>query len=153
MTMFNVWNTMEGVFEDLSRDAVKEVKFDVAMSASEWLDANRINDGWTGAAANSVRDKMRAFEKWKQTSDAGKIGWEFDIRRYGHMPAVHGGLINDKYLFLGIARWEHGNLKAGDRPYEVHTMRDGEFANDRIRVFRDWFDYCFKEPDVRPPRS
>jgi hypothetical protein len=68
------------------------------------------------------------------------------------MPTLHGGLVNGKYLFMGVCRWEGRALKAGDRPYEVHTFKEGDEALDRIKVFENWFNLCFgPKPDWYGP--
>jgi hypothetical protein len=145
MTMYNVWNTMEQVFDWLAEsESAKDVRFRVAMLQSGWLDANSINHDWTGASANQTAQKILSYPQHHSRA----INWKFEIERYAHMPAVHGGLINRKYLFLGVCRWEEGTLKAGDRSYEVYSFRDGDESQEKIEVFERWFDFCFS---AKPP--
>jgi hypothetical protein len=62
MTMFNVWNTMESVFDWLATDVrARQVRFEVAMLDSRWLDKNRINPSWTGASADVNAQKIRLY--------------------------------------------------------------------------------------------
>ena len=140
MTMFNVWNTMESVFDWLATsERVPDVRFQVAMLEGAWLDAHHINDAWTGEIAQGIAKRINKYPE----HHIGAHNWKFEVQRYAHMPAVHGGLINGKYLFLGICQWEEGTLKAGDRLYELYTFRDGEDSTDKIEVFRNWFHFCF----------
>ena len=143
MTMFNVWNTMEAVFDWLAEEVrASRVRFEVAMLDSNWLDQNRINPAWTGASAEIIAEKIRLYTQGSPEKLQG-LDWVFEVHRYAHMPAIHGGLINGKYLFMGICRWEGRTLKAGDRPYDVYTFKDGDDALDKIKVFDNWFNLCF----------
>ena len=151
MTMFNVWGTIEGIFDTLARERGFKLSFDVAMLDAKWLVNNRINPNWTGKSADQNACKIRNYSAINHQLLAGQ-NWEFKIHRYSHMPAVHGGLINERYLFLGIARWEEGTMKAGDRTYYYFAARDGEEASELIDVFKSWFHYCFDgKPDWHAP--
>jgi hypothetical protein len=149
MTMYNVWaNNLEDVLKQLESEiGNRNVTFKVAMSDGKWLDANKINSRWTSQQAQEYEDRILEYGE--------RRGWVFEVSRYAHMPMLHGGLINNKYLFLGISRWEEAvpkdqskprpkdQLKAGDRLYELYRLEDGEEASDKIKVFRDWFNFSF----------
>jgi len=78
------------------------------MLSKEWLEQNRINDAWTPTSAEETRKRiLQYFEKRNREGDRN---WLSEVHRYSHMPAVHGGLINRRYLFLGICRWDRGDL-------------------------------------------
>jgi hypothetical protein len=148
MTMFNVWNTMEAVFDKLADEVrAKQVRFEVAMLDGTWLDQNRINSSWTGASADINAEKIRLYTQGDPLKLQG-LDWVFEVHRYAHMPALHGGLINGKYLLMGLCRWEGRMLKAGDRPYDIFTFKDGDDSLDKIKVFENWFNLCFgPKPD------
>lgn len=151
MTMSNVWGAIEGIFDTLAHERGFKLLFDVAMSDAAWLDNNPINISWTGECADQNARKILNFRAINRQLLAGQ-NWDFKIRRYSHMPAVHGGLINERYLFLGVARWEEGTMKAGDRTYYYFAARDGEEASELIDVFKSWFHYCFDgKPDWHAP--
>lgn len=151
MTMFNVWSTMEGIFDALARERCCTLFFDVAMLDAAWLNANHINANWTGTSAEEHACRIQNYRVINHQLLAGQ-NWDFKIRRYSHMPAVHGGLINERYLFLGIARWEEQTMKAGDRTYYYFAARDGEEAQELIDVFKSWFHFSFdNKPDWRTP--
>lgn len=141
MTMYNVWaNNLEDILRQLDSEiGNRKVTLEVAMSDGQWLDTNKINSRWTSKQAQEYEDRIREYG---ETVGAGR-GWVFQVRRYSHMPMLHGGLINGKYLFLGISRWEEGTLRAGDRLFELYRLEDGEEANDKIKVFQDWFNFSF----------
>lgn len=145
MTLFNVWGVMEHVFDWLATEVrPTKLRFEVAMLAHDWLDQNRINSSWTGASADVIAQKIDLYKQLHHDKLLG-LDWEFQIQRYAHMPILHGGLINDRYLFIGLSRWEESTLKAGDRMFELYTFRDGEEALDRIAVFSGWFRFCFTD--------
>jgi hypothetical protein len=151
MTMSNVWGTMEGIFDILAHERGFKLLFDVAMLDAKWLDENPINTNWEGTSADQNARKIQNYRLINQQLLRGQE-WEFKIHRYSHMPAVHGGLINERYLFLGIARWEEGTMKAGDRTYYYFAARDGQEAVELIEVFENWFHFCFDgKPDWRAP--
>jgi hypothetical protein len=151
MTMSNVWSsTMEGIFDTLAHERGFKLLFDVAMLDAAWLEKNpTININWTGTIADQNACKIQNFRAINHQLLAGQE-WEFRIHRYSHMPAVHGGLINERYLFLGIARWEEGTMKAGDRTYYYFAARDGQEAQELIEVFENWFHFCFGDKPARP---
>lgn len=151
MTMFNVWNTMESVFDWLAQNLhAPQVRFEVAMLDSSWLDQHKINASWTGASADINADKIQLYTKGDPEKLQG-LDWVFEVHRYAHMPMLHGGLINGKYLLMGVCRWEGRTLKAGDRPFEIYSFKDGDEALDKIKVFENWFNLCFgPKPDWYP---
>lgn len=140
MTMYNVWNTLPRVLDELAALHPTNVKLQVAMLSKEWLAQNRINDAWTPTSAEETRKRiLQYFDKRNREGDRN---WSSEVHRYSHMPAVHGGLINGRYLFLGICRWDRGDLWAGDRPYELYRLGDANHGSDKIRVFDSWFEIC-----------
>lgn len=144
MTLFNVWSVMEPLLDTVAVELRPEkLRFDVAMLERHWLNGNKINPEWTGSSAELIAARIRSYER--RHNEKHDSEWKFEIHRYAHMPMIHGGLINGKYLFVGISRWEDGALKAGDRLFELYTFRDGDDALDRIRVFRDWFNFSFDD--------
>jgi hypothetical protein len=149
MTMSNVLNTMEGIFDILADERGFKLLFEVAMLDAKWLDENPINTNWTGTIADQNARRIQKYRVINRQRLEGQ-NWEFTIRRYSHMPAVHGGLINERYLFLGIARWEEGTMKAGDRTYYYFAARDGQEAQELIEVFENWFHFCFGDKPARP---
>jgi len=153
MTMYNVWNTMEPVFDWLAKEIhARQVRFEVAMLDSAWLDQYRINQSWTGPSATINAEKIQLYTQGDPDKLQG-LEWVFEVHRYAHMPVLHGGLVNGKYLFMGICRWEGRTLKAGDRPFDIYTFKDGDDALDKIKVFENWFNLCFgPKPDWYPPK-
>lgn len=142
MTMYNVWNTLPNVLSAISRAAPPRAHLRVTMLSREWLEQNRINSAWTASSADDTIRRIRAW--FREQADSAGTKWSFEIHRYSHMPAIHGGLLNNKYLFLGTCRWDRGNLWAGDRPYELFAAGDANHGDDKILVFRSWLDTCMK---------
>jgi hypothetical protein len=151
MTMYNVWNTMEAIFDSIPEKQRATLSFEVAMLDSAWLDSHDINATWKGPGANDIASKILNYRERNQQKLAGQ-NWDFKIHRYSHMPALHGGLINEKYLFMGIARWEDKNLKAGDRTFYFYSVHDSDEAREQIELFKNWFHYSFdNSPDWTKP--
>ena len=151
MTMANVWITnLEGVMDWLARDVgAKKVKFEVAMSDSAWLDTNKIRKAWDGASADANAQRIIEYlteDAPQRIPKLEELDWTFEVRRYAHMPTLHGGLINDKYLFLGISRWDAKQMHAGDRLFRLYKEEDGQGSRDKIKVFQGWFDFSFADP-------
>jgi hypothetical protein len=143
MTMYNVWNTIPTILTKLGQRNPKAVTMRVAMLSHEWLINNRINTSWKAESADHHCAAIEGFFD-EQRSD-GKDNWAVEIRRYSHMPAVHGGMINDRWLLLGTCQWDHNNnLWAGDKPYELYTRNDFNHGVDRIAIFRGWFEMCWR---------
>ncbi len=142
MTLYNVWNTLPSVLSKVASRRPRYLHLRVAMLSASWLSENRINSSWTARSANQ---QCAAIERFFEDLRKGDYpSWKVRIRRYSHMPAVHGGLINGRLLVSGVCRWDHGDLKAGDRPYEIFRDGDANFGSDRIDVFKGWFDACWR---------
>jgi len=83
MTMFNVWNTMEAVFDSLAEEArAPRVRFEVAMLDSSWLNQNRINPAWTGVSADINAEKIRLYTQGNPDKLRG-LDWVFEVQS-GH---------------------------------------------------------------------
>lgn len=142
MTMYNVWNTLPGILAKLGQRNPTKVTMRVAMLSREWLTANRINTSWTADSAKHQLDDIERY--FRQQQNDGRGNWTVEIRTYSHMPAVHGGLLNDRHLLLGICQWDRSNnLWAGDKPYELYTRSDLNRGSDRISIFKGWFQMCW----------
>jgi hypothetical protein len=143
MTMRNVWNALPTLLTKLDQRHPKAVHFRTAMISSDWLRTNRINASWTDVSADHEYEAILDF--FAQKTAVGKANWTNEIRRYSHMPTVHGGLINDSYLLMGICQWDdNGNLWAGDKPYELFSVGDANRGTERIGIFKGWFDTCWR---------
>lgn len=141
MTMYNAWNSLVSVITQVAKHQPRKVTVEIAMLESAWLDENHINPAWTGSSADDMERRIRQ-EFRTHTPDIPNLDWKISINRYAHMPILHGGLINDKYLFLGISQWDGKCLKAGLKPYELHKYIDGDYEADKIEIFKNWFAFC-----------
>jgi hypothetical protein len=140
MTMYDKWAMQQGAFDRLV--GVREVRVEVAMLDSAWLDQNPINPAWTGQRADVLAADIDSYVGRNAQRLKG-LNWSFVTRRYKHMPMIHGTLVNEKYLFVGISCWEDKSLRAGDRPLDFYSFRDGEGALHKIDIFQRWFDFSF----------
>lgn len=141
MTMFNVWNTLPGVLSQLVKSR-PVLKMRVAMLAHDWLKKNRVNSEWT---AESADHQAAAIGHYFIDRRREGLKWDVEIRRYSHMPAVHGGLVSNRWLLLGMCQWDrNNNLWAGDKFYDWYQSDDRSRGAERIAVFKGWFDICWK---------
>lgn len=139
MTMFNVWSILTFALNELAAEScVTDLTLEVAMLSSDWLSDNVINPAWTGDRATTTATDIAAYFADKKPG----LNWRYQINSYRHMPGIHGGLINGKYLFLGVCQWTgSGVLQAGECPYYLYTFKDLE-DQKKIEIFSGWFQYC-----------
>ena len=72
-------------------------------------------------------------------------GSAVNLYHYSHMPNMLGFLVNDNYLFITYAYWEHLQgeltLRAGGTDYFVYDKNDDFGGQEIIRRFNGWFEY------------
>jgi len=141
MTMYNAWNSVVNVLDRLAERSARDVNIHVAMLTADWLEANPINPEWDRTQAEGMARKINLYLS-TNAAKLADLNWELHLHKYEHMPILHGGLINDRYLLFAVSRWDDGCLRAGVRSYEVHRYDDGPYALDRIAVYKDWFAFC-----------
>lgn len=140
MTMQNVWSILPLIFDDLrENNGVKALHLKVAMLKGDWLSENIVNPAWTQERAHTSMINMLTY--FEGLARKGFSEATCEISCYSHMPGIHGGLINGKYLFLGVCQWEDGNLQAGECQYYLYTFKDIEDVK-KIEIFQKWFQYC-----------
>lgn len=145
MTMGNAWTSLTYVLNELREEGVKNLLLKVTMLDSVWLNTNRVNKGWTPERAIATEGNISVYFG----SNAAKtLEWRLALSHYAHMPCIHGGLINNKYLFLGTCQWNPSSLEAGEwcleageRPYYLYTFKEVD-DEEKIKVFKGWFEYC-----------
>jgi hypothetical protein len=140
MTMFNAWGPLLSVLDNLRTIDANNVSLLITMLSSDWLRTNRIRSTWTPEQADNCAQQISSYVENHQ--ELATRQWSVEVRRYAHMPCLHGVLLNDKYLFWGVCRWEQGQMYAGDRSYNLCSI-DEEEGLDRVETFRGWFNYCF----------
>jgi hypothetical protein len=151
MTMLNVFGIVKLVFEDLRENVgVKDLRWKVRMLDGNWLSNNIINSAWTKERGHTSMVNMVVY--FEGLVAKGLTSVKCEISHYDHMPCIHGGLINGKYLFLGISQWRDGNLHAGESRYYLYTFKDADDL-EKIEFFRNWFEYCNKDPKVCVPSA
>ncbi len=139
MSMFNAWNTLSTELEKvLPESCASKVYVQIAMLDSNWKDFPSINPVWAGQADTVCRQ----IETFQDRPFMQKKGYTVEVRRYNHMPCVHGLLINEQYVIMGNCSWEHGVMYAGTKWYELFDAAD-IYGRSRISLFKGWFDYCF----------
>jgi hypothetical protein len=105
MTLTNVFDTFEMVLEHLRKEKIPNVNFEVAMLDPNFLNAlPSVRADWTPTRAQDNFDRFLRLKK-KYEREISNLHWNFEIKKYNHMPCLHGMLINDHHLFLGVARW------------------------------------------------
>lgn len=140
MTMYNAWDPIEAVLDELWSQGIQKVRLEVAMSDSNWLHRNRIRALWTPSSADNHQSRIQNYF-------GQRLGrsWTCEVKRYAHMPCVHGCLINNRVAFVGMARWERLGMKAGDRLFEFLDETGTDIERTKIATFRSWFQVCFSE--------
>lgn len=140
MTMFNAWNTLLSVLDNLRTTDTNNVSLRVAMLDPDWLRHNVVRKSWTPDQANGLAQQIASY--LTQHPHLKDRGWSVAVRHYAHMPCLHGTLLNDKYLFWGLCRWQKQEMYAGDRSYDL-SFSSEDRGRDRVDVFRGWFDHCY----------
>jgi hypothetical protein len=142
MTMFEAWGTLCLALDKLREEGVVENLFlKIAMLEPRWLAVNPINHGWTEQRAQATAASIEAYFAEVRAHRFGRLDWKHEINFYGHMPGVHGCLINGKYLFLGVCQWKSpDHLHAAQCSYYLYTFKEIEDL-DKIEIFSGWFDY------------
>jgi hypothetical protein len=79
-------------------------------------------------------------------------GYTVEVRRYAHMPCVHGLLLNERYVIMDNCSWENGVMYAGTKWYELFDATD-IYGRSRISLFKGWFDYCFDQGLHKPTQN
>jgi hypothetical protein len=139
MSMFNAWNTLSTELEKVLPDSTaSKVHIQIAMLDSDWQDFPSINPVWAGQADTVCRQ----IESFQDRPFMQEKGYTVEVRRYAHMPCVHGLLINEQYVIMGNCSWENGVMYAGTKWYELFDAAD-IYGRSRISLFKGWFDYCF----------
>lgn len=140
MTIYNVGSVLKFVFNDLAKEAVvRELHMKVAMLDGKWVDTYKINKSWDSRRVDAGKENLLDSFRNKQSSG---LNWDCTINHYSHMPGIHGGLINGKYLFLGMAQWVDGDMHAGEKQYSLYTDQSQD-DQEKIRIFQGWFELCF----------
>jgi hypothetical protein len=140
MTMFNAWGPLLSVLDNLRTSDAAKVSLSVAMLSAGWLGQRQIRKTWTPGQADNLAEQIGSYVQ--SHAELAERAWKVEVRRYEHMPCLHGVLLNDKYLFWGLCRWQDGEMYAGDRSFDLVSV-DEDRGSDRVDVFRGWFDYCF----------
>ena len=80
-------------------------------------------------------------------------GSSVNLYFYDHMPNMLGFLVNDNYLFVTYAYWEHFQgvltLRAGGTDYFVYDKNDDFGGQEIIRRFSGWYDYIIESHQKR----
>lgn len=86
-----------------------------------------------------------------------EAGSEVRLHYYSHMPNMLGFLINENYLFVTYAFWEHLQgvltLRAGGTDYFVYDKNDDFGGQEVIRRFTGWYDYILEHGTTVQPSS
>jgi hypothetical protein len=139
MSMFNAWNVLSDKLEKvLPGSTASKVFVQIAMLDSKWKGFRSINPVWAKQAETIYRN----IKSFQGRDFMNRKDYTIQVRRYAHMPCVHGVLINEQYLFMGNCSWENGIMYAGTKWYEFFDTGD-PYGQSRISLFRGWFNYCF----------
>ncbi len=94
-------------------------------------------------AVNSIAADVESFSQ--NIPQVAQSGSQMRLYFYDHMPNMLGFLINENYLFVTHAYWEHlqgkMTLRAGGTDYFVYDKNDEFGGQEVIRRFSGWFDF------------
>lgn len=94
-------------------------------------------------AVNTIsNDVISASEHLPEVALSGST---LRLHHYDHMPNMLGFLVNENYLYVTYAFWEHLHgkltLRAGGTDYFVYDKNDDYGGQEIIRRFSGWFNY------------
>jgi hypothetical protein len=142
LSMFNAWTVLSDKLEKvLPESPASEVVIQIAMLHGKWKDFRSINQVWAEQADTVCRN----IEAFQGRSFMKQKNYKVEVKRYAHMPCIHGLLINEQYLFMGNCSWENGIMYAGTKWYEFFDS-GSPYGQSRISLFKGWFDRCFGPP-------
>jgi hypothetical protein len=88
-------------------------------------------------------DKLWAFVNQEEnTLKARDISIE--IRAYDLPPIIHGFILNDQYLYLGLTHIENGKVKGSIFPYWYLQFDKTRTTVHLFNVYNSWFKYTWK---------
>lgn len=104
-------------------------------------------------AVTSIADAVRNSAKHiEEIAEGSSLRLHF----YAHMPNMLGFLVNDNYLFVTYAYWEHFQgeltLRAGGTDYFVYDKNDDFGGQEIIRRFSGWYDFIIESNGNPAPR-
>ncbi|WP_281989495.1 DUF4062 domain-containing protein [Aquimarina aggregata] len=120
---------------------VSDVKIEIRLSildpkCESW---QLLNERWNKLIEVYQHDLDEFIDKLKVKSNVNILVKHY---KYNHMPNWHGWLINHRELFLGSCIWDsNGSLIAGQNIYKYYQYGKSELHNNKIRLFKTWFDY------------
>lgn len=102
-------------------------------------------------AVSTISDSVKTAAKHVSEIAPGS---EMRLHYYSHMPNMLGFLVNDNYLFITYAYWEHLQgeltLRAGGTDYFVYDKNDDFGGQEIIKRFSGWYDFILESEKGRP---
>lgn len=117
-----------------------ELNIEIAMLSHEWPDIKKVNRLW-GDESKSYYESIVAYRKDIQ-HNSSNVKINVELYPYKHMPYFTGLLINDKFLFLGMCGWKHGQYSVGSNEYTLYKNQNGDTDKKHISQFKKWFEFA-----------
>jgi hypothetical protein len=143
------WPFLRGILQNYLIDdnfsGVVKLQLTLIDSSTQSLD--HLSPNILRVAESQYQSIANFLEQFSQEMKAKQ--WEIQVYRYHHIPNLHGVLINDQDLFVGLCYWRKGLLRSGESSYE-HFVRGDRFrGTEKIEQFVSWLEFCKKGHNVR----
>ncbi len=93
------------------------------------------------AAEASIAAFKRLAAEYAEQFKANQI--KIEIRKYSHLPLLHGVAINDRHAFWSLTEMNRFGIKGGPDPYNTAHAKLPVSTDQPsgLRSFRSWFDH------------
>jgi hypothetical protein len=136
LTLYQMWEYMKNFINKSSIEKMN-ITFCMVDSSSPMIrdlgnNWNELSDGFY----NSIQKYMKAHQ---DTLNERSIN--IKIKRYKHIPIIHGILINDEHLFLSYTSWtKKDQMQGASNDYFYYNINNA-IGKQHIKIFKNWIDH------------
>ncbi len=102
-------------------------------------DIEKVCGGGSNLSQNTARDSIQYL---KEITLKPNVNISIKVYSYDNPPIIHGFLVDDEHLIIGLTHFDKGGLVGGGTPYlYVKKDKSSDFNMSLFEVYTTWFDY------------
>ena len=103
---------------------------------------NNLNAEWVDQSNMYYRAIKRYIEE--NDGELKRKSIEIKIKKYKHIPMLHGILINEEHLFLSHTTWDERDQITGALNYYTYYNSDSDVGRLNVDMFKNWIERILK---------
>jgi hypothetical protein len=136
LTLYHMWEYIKNFINKQSTERMN-IFFCMVDSSSSII--KNLGNNWDEISDGFYNSIQKYIQMHEESLRSRSI--KIQIKKYKHLPIIHGVLINEEHLFLGFTSWTRKDQMEGALNFFSYYNLETSIGKYHIEIFKNWINH------------